>query len=360
METNPTESARGDRTRRAYVGCRTTLDRGARGKAIEVFDLRADDHWIHTHSVIAGANPSYLVMNDDETRLHCVHGDGSTVSSFAVRADGGLDLLGERQTEGRNPVHLTFSPDGRWVLIANYASGSIVSLPVQADGSLGEVRDRLQLPDQPGPHRQQQKGAHPHQVKFDPSGRWLLVPDKGGDAVHTLAVNSHTGCMHVVASLSTAPGGGPRHLAMRDDSAVGWLVLELTSQVLAFAFDSATGVLRPNQRLMTVPESFTDENTGAGIAYLPESGVVCVSNRGHGSVATFHADPSTGALAPSSFSNVAGRTPRFLIGLSDHSVCVANEDADSIVVVDLSRPHSVSTVARTGSPVCVAFTKGKT
>lgn len=340
---------------RAYVGCRTTASRRARGRGLEVFDVSSSGHWTHRWTVPAGDNPSYLLIDEARSALHCVHGDGSQVSSFRIDGDGRLFRLGTQATGGTNPVHLALSTSRSWVLVANYATGSVVSFPVQENGSLGPMAQLLELPDRAGPHKTQQQGAHPHQIVLDPSGRWFLVPDKGGDAVHTLELDEETGSLRLVATLQVAPGSGPRHLAFRSDGTMAWVVLELASQVLATRFDAATGRFEPFQRTTTVPDSFIGENTGAGIVLSRDERRLFVSNRGHGSVVRYDIAVSDGALSSAVWTKAQGDMPRFIASLpGTDALCVANEDADSIVRV--FPPSQVEQLTSTGSPVCVVFT----
>ncbi len=348
------------RPSRAYVGCRTTCERNARGRGIEVYEIDGDGRWTHARTVVAGDNPSYLAIDSGGRCLHAVHGDGSTISSFAISPDGGLRPIGSRGTQGRNPVHLVFSPDGHWVLVVNYATGSVVSLPVLDDGSLGEVAHCLALPERMGPHRSQQRGSHPHQLVFDPSGRWLLVPDKGADAVHTLAFDEASGSLSLVVSLDVAPGSGPRHLVLSPEGRHAWIVLELSSQVLAAGFDAVTGRLAPFQHVPTVPEDFTEENTAAGIVHLAQRNLLFISNRGHGSVLRLAIDGRHGTLSAPSWTATHGRVPRFIAALPGSSMLLAaNEDADTIVALHCREAHALAqAIAQTGSPVCIAFTRG--
>lgn len=340
---------------RAYVGCRTTALRQARGRGIEVFDVSSAGHWTHRWTVAAGDNPSFMLVDEVRSALHCVHGDGGEVSSFKIARDGQLIGLGTRATAGTNPVHLALSAGKGWVLVANYATGSVVSLPVQENGCLGPRAHLLELPAKAGPHKTQQRGAHPHQIVLHPSGRWFLVPDKGADAVHTLALDEVTGALQLISTLELAPGSGPRHLTFRSDGAVAWVVLELSSQVLTTRFDATTGKLEPARRTTTVPDSFVGENTGAGIVLSRDEWHLFVSNRGHGSVVRYEVDVVDGALGSPVWTGVLGAVPRFIASLPGTDVlCVANEDADSIVRV--SSLTQVEQLTSTGSPVCMAFT----
>ncbi|WP_354320226.1 lactonase family protein [Pseudacidovorax sp. 1753] len=343
----------------AYVGCRTSSERRARGRAVEVYEVQRDA-WRHRFSVPAGINPSYLLVAPAAGTLHCVHGDETQVSSFRIQPDGDLRHLGEQPTHGRNPVHLASSPDGRWVIVANYASGSLTVHPVGESGALERASQVLELPGDPGPHRLQQKGSHPHQVVFDPSGRWLLVPDKGADRVHTLRLDAQAGRLQWVAATRLPEGSGPRHLVFGGTvaGAGGWMVLELSSQVVSFGFELRTGNLTARQRMSSVPDSFVGDNTAAGIAYLPEAGRVAVSNRGHGSIAWFRALPD-GSLAPPQWTSTGGRVPRFITPNGHGELLVANEDADRIerLKPGAGAPQCLH-LADTGSPVCIALLQG--
>ena len=339
---------------RAYVGCRTTVQRQARGRGLEVFDVTQSGSWFHRWTIATKDNPSYLLLDEVRDVLHCVHGDGTDISSFKVACDGHLTLLSTQSTKGQNPVHLALSTNRRWMLVANYATGSVATLPIQHDGALGPVAHVLKLPSQPGPHNTQQLGAHPHQIVLSPCGQWLLVPDKGGDAVHTLALHEATGTLRLVASLSVAPGSGPRHLVFRPDGVLVWVVLELSSQVLTASFDRNTGALDPLRRTSTLPEHFTGENTGAGIVLSRDACHLFVSNRGHGSVVHYDINPNNGVLSSPAWTRGPGTVPRFITHLpSSDTLCVANEDTDNLVcITSLSQ---VESLASTGSPVCVVF-----
>lgn len=359
METNP-HSTRDARVLRAYVGCRTSQERKARGRGIEVFEATSEGPWKHLQTVAAGDNPSYLLADQKGRNVYCVHGDGSTVSSFRVGADGGLSLQGTRSTQGRNPVHLALSPEQRWLLVSNYATGTVVSLPIQQDGSLGDVVHSLALPDRPGPHRTQQRGAHPHQVVFDPSDRWLLVPDKGGDAIHTVAFDESNGALHLADSLQTPPGSGPRHLVFDAGGCCAWIVLELASQIVSAAFDAESGRLMPIQRVPSIPETFMGENTGAGILMDASNRAIWVSNRGHGSVVRLSVDAAGRTLSAPEWIDAQGLVPRFISTMPQSTeILIANEDTDTIIGIESNTPaHRRRTLARTGSPVCITFIQG--
>src|SRR3954466_3055255 len=69
----------------AYVGCRTTRERNARGDGINVYRLNGDAApW--THVQLAGdlLNPSFLAFDRYQHCLYTVHGDSSEISAFRI------------------------------------------------------------------------------------------------------------------------------------------------------------------------------------------------------------------------------------------------------------------------------------
>ena len=69
--------------------------------------------------------------------LYAVHGDLSDISAFSIDpATGRLTLLNRQSTGGRNPAHLLIDASDCYVLVANYATGTVAVLPRNPDGSL--------------------------------------------------------------------------------------------------------------------------------------------------------------------------------------------------------------------------------
>ena len=52
------------------------------------------------------------------------------VAAFAIEPQGQLKLLNRQHSEGRGPCHVSVDRSGRVVLVANYGSGSVASLPI--------------------------------------------------------------------------------------------------------------------------------------------------------------------------------------------------------------------------------------
>jgi 6-phosphogluconolactonase len=318
----------------ALVGCYTTAERHARGDGIHVYRVHPETgEWTHLQRLAELVNPSFLVLSRDQKFLYSAHGDETYVTSFQVdRAAGQIQVLNRVESGGRNGVHLAIAPAGRFLVVANYATGSVSVLPVRADGSVGEVAEVVALSGQPGPHRVEQTSSHPHQIVFDPSGKFVAVPDKGLDRVFVFAFDAASGKLTPTAQGSAVAraGSAPRHLAFHPRLPILWVLNELGSSVTTYQWDAERGHLQAVQILPTVPEDYTGENSGAEIALSGR--IVYCSNRGHNSIAAFAIDGRTGLLKPAGWTSTRGRTPRFFtFEPSGRVLYAANEQSDTIV-----------------------------
>ncbi len=319
--------------------------------------------WTHVQLVGNLINPSFLVMSKDQRFLYSAHGDETQATCFSVnRESGKLALLNRAETGGRNGVHLAIDPAGRFLIVANYSSGNVSVLPVRSDGSLSDASHVVALPGQPGPNRVEQSSSHPHQVIFDPSGRFVIVPDKGLDRVFVFRFDPNSGQLSPTAQGSGAArsGAGPRHACFHPTLPVLWVLNEINSSVASYYWDAERGHLRPAQILPSLPSDYTGENTAAAIATSSGGRFVYCSNRGHDSIAIFSADPDSGLLSSLGWESSMGRTPRF-IGFESarRLLFAANEQSDTIMTwradSATGRLMRIGQALRTPSPVTIAF-----
>ncbi len=348
----------------AYVGSYTTAERAARGDGIHVYRVdSANGAWTHLQHVGGLVNPSFLTMRPDQRCVCSVHGDETYVTSFAVDpASGQLTLLNRAESGGRNGVHSAFDPSGRFLVVANYASGNVAVLPVAADGRLSDAAQVVELPGQPGPHRVEQTSSHPHHVVFDPSGRYVIVPDKGLDRVFIFRFDAKAGRLTPTAQGSAVAraGSAPRHAGFHPTLPILWVVNEIASSIETYAWEPKAGSLRALQILPMLPPDFTGENTAAEIAVSRDGRFVYGSNRGHDSVAMFSADPKTGLLTSRGWQPSQGSSPRFIgFDPAKHFLYAANEQGDTVVHWKADAHSGALTATgkpvQNASPVTIAF-----
>lgn len=340
----------------AYVGARTTRARNARGNGLNVYRLGPELAWEHLQ-MLEMENPSFLAFDRTGGFLYTVHGDCDQVSAFSVDpASGRLAFLNKRTTHGRNPVHLSFDPTNRYLVVANHMTSSLAVLPRLDDGSLGEICSLTTITGEVGPHRIEQPFPKPHQVEFDPSGKWIAVPDKGIDKILVYGLDTASGTLQKASSCSAREGAGPRHIAFHPGGRLAYVVNELDSTVACYRFDPKTGTLEAFQILPSLPEAFTGNSRAAEISISDDGRFVYASNRGSDTIAAFEIDASGHLTSVGSWAT-GGRTPRFFTILPGNILLAANEDTDTIVAFDVDettgRLAPRAEVLKVGSPVCV-------
>jgi 6-phosphogluconolactonase (cycloisomerase 2 family) len=348
----------------AYVGSFTTEIRRARGDGIHVYRVDGETgSWTHIQHVGGLVNPSFLVLSRDQRFLYSVHADESYATAFRIDEDTGqIGALNQAKTGGVNGVHQAIDPSGRFMLVANYASGTIAALPIRGNGALADFSQLLRLEGPPGPHRIEQTSSHPHQVVFDPSGRFVIVPDKGLDRVFVLRFDQTTGLLSLnePASAVARSGSAPRHAAFHPRLPVAWVLNEINSSVTTYRWDAQNGTLRPLQILPTLPPEYTGDNTASGIVTSSDGRFVYCSNRGHDSIAAYSANSQTGLLSHRGWTPSQGRVPRFIgFDSTQRFLCAANEQGDTIVIFRPSAAGKLipaGQIIRNASPATIAFT----
>jgi 6-phosphogluconolactonase (cycloisomerase 2 family) len=349
----------------AYVGSFTSAERKARGNGINVYRMDpATGAWTHVQQVGELVNPSFLVLSKDQRALYSVHGDESHATAFAVDpASGLLKLIGRGSTGGKNGVHQALDPSGKFLIVANYASGTVAVLPVAEDGALRNQTQLVELKGTPGPHRVRQVSSHPHDIVFDPSGRFVVVPDLGLDRTFVFRFDPAAGRLTEASFVDGRPTSGPRHVAFHPTRPIMWILNELDSTMTACQWDGERGALRPVQIMSTLRTSFTGNSTAAELAVAPSGNFVYASNRGGDDIAVHVVDQGTGVLSPVEWVPTQGKRPRF-IGLtpSGRFMYAANEDGDTVATyrVDAASGKLTPTgqVVQAGTPVTIAFTGG--
>ncbi|HVW85793.1 MAG TPA: beta-propeller fold lactonase family protein, partial [Bryobacteraceae bacterium] len=130
----------------AYVGSYTTAQRQARGDGIHAYRIDGrSGAWAHFQHIGNLVNPSLLISSPDQRVLYSAHGDERYATAFSIdRETGELTPLGQADTGGTNGVHLALSRSGKFMMLANYGSGTVAVLPVRDNGALS---DHSQLVD---------------------------------------------------------------------------------------------------------------------------------------------------------------------------------------------------------------------
>ncbi|HEY1410675.1 MAG TPA: beta-propeller fold lactonase family protein, partial [Rhodopila sp.] len=237
----------------AYVGGYTTQDRNGRGNGINVYRIdEVNGAWSHIQHVGGLENPALFTLTRDGSRLYSVHGGRNLMSAFAVdRRSGMLTLLNQVDCQGNNPVDSALDPTEQFLVIANYGSGAVAVMPIGEDGRLQPVSQLVPLQGTPGPNPKEQASSHPHAVIFDPTGQFVIVPDKGFDRTFFFRFQDGRLTPTEQGFADSAPGAAPRHTIFHPSLPVLYVNNELDSTVTLF--DWAAGRATERQVVSTVP-----------------------------------------------------------------------------------------------------------
>jgi 6-phosphogluconolactonase (cycloisomerase 2 family) len=349
----------------AYVGSFTSAERKARGNGINVFRLDPETGALtHVQQLGDLVNPSFLVLSRDQRVLYSVHGDENHATAFAVDPQNGtIRLLGRADTGGKNGVRQAIDPTGKFLIVANYASGTVAVLPIGEDGALKNQTQIMPCKGTPGPHRVRQVSSHPHDIVFDPSGKFVVVPDLGLDRTFVFRFDPARGELSEASAMDGRPTSGPRHVAFHPTKPLAFVLNELDSTLTVCQWDGERGALKPIQIISTLSTSYTGNSTAAELTVAPSGNFVYASNRGGDDIAMYGIDAASGALSAVDFVPTQGKGPRFIaLTPSGRLMYAANELGDSIVSyrVDAASGKLTPTgqVMQSLTPVTIAFTGG--
>jgi 6-phosphogluconolactonase len=346
-----------------YIGTYTGPGKG-QGIYLTHLDLAAGT--LSPPEVVAETvNPTFLALHPSHKFLFAVNEvmefngkkDGG-VTGFAIDAGNGkLTEINQQLSGGTGPCHLSFSPDGKHVLIANYVGGSFEVVPVGEDGKMAEPSCVIQ-DDKSNPKRQ----PHGHCIQFDPAGKFVVADDLGLDKIFVFHFDAAKGVLTAndPPAVDTAKGAGPRHLAFHPNGKWAYNINELNSTMNAYAWDGERGVLTELQSLSTLPADFHGKSSCAEVQVHPSGRFLYGSNRGDDSIAIFKIDAETGKLTPSGHTPVGGKTPRnFALDPAGNWLLAANQDSGNVVVFKVDaetgelKPNGQT--IKVGAPVCVTF-----
>jgi 6-phosphogluconolactonase len=157
-------------------------------------------------------------------------------------ASGALESVGTGPLAESLP-YIAFDATGRWLLGASYGANIVCVNPVGADGRVGAPLQVIPT------------ARNAHAIRADRTNRFVFVPHLGTDQVFQFLFDEDTGRL----SSNTPPlvqvkaGSGPRHLVTTADNRFVYVLNELTATVTTLALDSQTGLLRELDSVSTLP-----------------------------------------------------------------------------------------------------------
>ena len=330
-------------------------------------------------------NPSFLTVHPNHRFLYSVSEDplsvgppldhASYVSAFAIdSATGKLRLLNTVPTGGTSTCHLSMDKTGKFVLLANFGSGSISVLRVNDDGSLGQQTAFVQHLGHGSPDVPVQSGPHPHTIVVSPDNRYVIVSDLGVDKVFIYRFDDKTGMLSPLDPPFAAvePGRGPRRFLFDPSGGFGYQLNEMGSTLITFAWDPAQGSLTRLQEVSITPPAL--RNAGAEMQISANGKFLYASNRlsrfnaqDHskidrlpGTISVFAIDPQKHTLSEIKQFPSGGLMPRsFGIDPTGQYLFALNQISNNVVQFKVDQATGMLSPTgreiKVDTPVCLQF-----
>ncbi len=186
------------------------------------------------------------------------------------------------------------------MFVANYGSGNVAVLPVQANGALGEAVDVQADQGPAGAARPAEgppgnfsisdhDGPHAHMIASDPTGRFVIVNDLGLDRTFLWKLDQASGKLtpnDPPFIPAASAGAGPRHFAFHPNGRIFYNLYEEASQLVVYDWNPQTGVPTLKQKVTTLP-GYSGTNFTSELVVTHDGRFAYVGNRLHNTVAIF-------------------------------------------------------------------------
>ncbi len=352
-----------------------------RGQGIYVFEMdSATGALLQRELIPSDSNPAWLALHSTGAYLYSANevtnfggANSGSVSAYAVdRAGGHLTLLNTVSSEGAGPAHLSVHPSGKYVLVANYAGGTVTVLPIQASGELLSACDVVHHEGIVGPQHAHSAPPgsfaisghdkpHAHMIEADPAGRFVLASDLGLDRIMIYKFDRERGKLtpNDPAFLALPPGDGPRHFAFHPNGRWFYSLQEEGSTLVVCDYDAERGSLKEKQTVSSLPRGFAGTNFTSEVMISADGKFLYAANRLHDSVAWFSISDA-GALTFGGEEWTRGDYPRsFNIDPTGNFLYCCNQRADAITIFRVNRQTGAlaftGLYAPVGTPANIVF-----
>ena len=300
-------------------------------------------------------HPFFMALSPDLRFLYSIHtesfgGKDNQVAAYALEGrTGKLKLLNRQSTRGRASCYLSVDSTGRTVLVANYSTGDVASLPVRPDGSLGKIVSYFKHAAPAVGGKKPQPRAHCFVIS--PDNRFALAADLGLDQVLSYRLTPATAKLlpNNPPFAKSPQGSGPRHLAFHPNGKLVYVINEISNTLSVFDYAAKTGTLKNRQTITTLPQGSKARTHTADVKITPDGKFLYGTNRGHDSIAAYKIG-KTGKLTLIEIIPSFGKGPQNLAVTPDgrHLIC-ANMPSNNVVLFQIDGKSGKLTVS--GDPI---------
>ena len=281
-------------------------------------------------------NPIHIVFSQNRKFIYsaCSH---SSKSGYITAHEIDLEkhtltLINSQNSGGLTPCYVSLDLANRFLLAANYSSGSFRCFPIQDNGGLGLPVQTIHHHGQ-SIHPERQTEPHIHCILTDPTNYFVYAADLGADQIVTYSFNPNTGVIKKIHDgvTSLPPGSGPRHLYFHPKYLWVYLITELSNIIHCYKIDDGSNLIETHQ-ISTIPENQNSESFSADIAIDPLGLFLYTSNRGLDCISIFRISQIDGTLKYLTAVSAEGKYPWSLdINSTGDFLIVTNKLSNNIV-----------------------------
>jgi len=282
-------------------------------------------------------NPIYIAFSQNRKYLYsaCSHlRKSGFISVHEIDLlERTLNLINTQNSGGLVPCYVSLDLNNRYLLAANYSSGSFRCFPILDNGGLGLPVQTIHHHGQ-SVHPERQTEAHIHCILTDPTNSFVYAVDLGTDQIVPYNFNSVDGGIIKIYDGITnlPPGSGPRHLYFHPIQPWVYLITELSNKIHCYKIDEGSILIETHQA-STIHESQKSESFAADIIIDPLGLFLYASNRGNDSISIFSISQIDGTLNYLTTKSAGGNYPWSLdINSTGDFLIVANKHSNNLVV----------------------------
>lgn len=300
-------------------------------------------------------SPSYLAITPKKDFLYAVQEindfeDGAgAVTAFALKNDS-LTELQTVSSKGAHPCHVSLSPSGNKLAVANYTGGNAAVYKVGTDGKLSGPSAFMD-------HNQIDSTKTPHAHMAQWVNNNIYIADLGLDTLFEYKDEDAT-MAKPKSALELPQGAGPRHFTTTQNEKFMFVINELNSTISVYE-KNAAGTYAVIDNVSTLASDFKGESFCADIHLSQDGKFLYGSNRGENTIVIFAVDQETGHLMVIGRESVQGDWPRnFTIDPTGNFLLIANQKSDNITIFKRDSEKGTLTFLnehKLAKPVCLVF-----
>ena len=306
------------------------------------------------------SNPSFIAIHPNKKWLFTVgeNNDG-TLSSFKIKDSLTLEFINTIPSTGQGPCYLSIDNSGKYLLTSHYNSGSVTSVPINPDGSLGKAVSIISN-SATSINKERQSAPHAHSIIPYFSNNLIYSADLGADLIYCYKIDTTSGKLSSISKTSITAGSGPRHIAFHPIKNWVYELNELSRTVECFLIDSDSGELTYLNTFPIVNDN-GDGALAADIHITPSGSYLYASVRDpENIIAVFSINEQNGSLTLIEKIPSGGKTPRnFAIDPSGRFLLVGNQNSNDIIIFSIDQKsgklNQVGDAVAVPSPVCIKF-----